>query len=267
MSRNVEVADLFAPLIARFQDDLRKEAWGIVAEIIRAERERRTAVLTTLDQAFEAALAKTRSGSTASRARVARTKVRPASARADSLEDGDAPAIPPPPRNVPASTTASQWIARENAQHGVAVAPLVEDEERSPADRQQTTVAAIDAIRTPREVPPARATSPDRLARARARRAAAEAAARGEDTASAVEPPDEQEPARAFGTVKRFDAVRGFGFILAPDGGEDFFVHVNNVVGTAHRVLVEGASVSYLPREGQRGRFAVDVRPAEVACE
>jgi len=267
MSRNVEVADLFAPLIARFQDELRAQARTIVVEIIRTEIERRTTVLTTVDQAFEAALAKTRSASTTARARVARTKVGRASGRADSLEDGDASAIPPPPMNVPALMTASQRTPRENAQNGVALAPSLEDEERSPADPQPTTVAAIDAIRAPREAPPVRVMPPDRLARARARRAAAEAATRGEDTASAIELPGAQEPARAFGTVKRFDAVRGFGFILAPDGGEDFFVHVKDVVGAAHWVLVEGASVSYVPRQGQRGRFAVDVRPAAVACE
>ena len=65
----------------------------------------------------------------------------------------------------------------------------------------------------------------------------------------------------ANGTVKWFNAQKGYGFIEQADGGKDVFVHVNSLaagVGT----LAEGQTVEYQVEEGQKGPQAADVRPA-----
>jgi CspA family cold shock protein len=65
----------------------------------------------------------------------------------------------------------------------------------------------------------------------------------------------------AKGTVKWFNAQKGYGFIEQADGGKDVFVHVNSLaagVGT----LSEGQTVEYQVEEGQKGPQAADVRPA-----
>jgi CspA family cold shock protein len=49
----------------------------------------------------------------------------------------------------------------------------------------------------------------------------------------------------ATGTVKWFNAHRGFGFILPDTGGEDVFVHVSAVERAGLRDLQEGQKVTY----------------------
>jgi len=57
------------------------------------------------------------------------------------------------------------------------------------------------------------------------------------------------------GTVKFFDAVRGFGFIQPTNGGADVFVHVSAVERAGMRSIVEGQKLSYDvvmdPRKGK----------------
>jgi cold shock protein len=60
------------------------------------------------------------------------------------------------------------------------------------------------------------------------------------------------------GTVIRFDDVRGYGFIAPHDGGEDVFVHVNDLAESG-RVAV-GTRVAFRVAEGDRGLKAYDVR-------
>jgi len=264
MSRKLGASGPFAPLIARLTDDLRTQAWAIMAEIIGLEIERRAAVLVTLDQAFDAVMAKARTSLTKSSESVLRAKAPRAMANAAASDGGEAHAIEPRVEDdsvvvvarsaAPArgSTAVNSASANERAQRGVA--------EVASRDEDEGSAAIDDPIPPPPEEAP-RTTASERLARARARRAAAAAAARSEGEATVIGPRPEQATARAIGTVKRFDAVRGFGFIFAPDGGEDVFVHIKDFVGNASQTLVEGATVSYVPRRGQRGRFAVDVRP------
>jgi CspA family cold shock protein len=65
----------------------------------------------------------------------------------------------------------------------------------------------------------------------------------------------------AKGTVKWFNAQKGYGFIEQADGGKDVFVHVNSLAaGVA--TLSEGQTVEYRVEEGQKGPQAADVRPA-----
>ena len=48
-----------------------------------------------------------------------------------------------------------------------------------------------------------------------------------------------------MGTVKWFNATKGFGFIQPDDGGNDVFVHISAVEHSGMRGLAEGQKVSY----------------------
>ena len=47
------------------------------------------------------------------------------------------------------------------------------------------------------------------------------------------------------GTVKWFNAEKGYGFISNDEGGDDVFVHFSAIQGTGYRSLNEGQKVSY----------------------
>jgi len=49
----------------------------------------------------------------------------------------------------------------------------------------------------------------------------------------------------AIGTVKWFNATKGYGFIMPQDGGKDVFVHITAVQAAGLRGLNEGQRVSY----------------------
>ena len=65
----------------------------------------------------------------------------------------------------------------------------------------------------------------------------------------------------ATGRVIRFDEVRGYGFIAPDGGGEDVFVHVNDLEDDKH-ALVPGALVEFEVSAGERGLKASSVRLA-----
>jgi CspA family cold shock protein len=62
------------------------------------------------------------------------------------------------------------------------------------------------------------------------------------------------------GTIKFFNAQKGFGFITPDNGGKDLFVHTTNVLGDA-RSLREGQKVSYVEKPGRKGPEATEVSP------
>ena len=63
------------------------------------------------------------------------------------------------------------------------------------------------------------------------------------------------------GTVRWFDAERGFGFLAPEDGSADLFVHVSEIVGDGGtRLLREGQAVEFEVGEGERGLQARGVR-------
>ena len=68
----------------------------------------------------------------------------------------------------------------------------------------------------------------------------------------------------AIGTVKWFNATKGFGFIVPDDGGKDVFVHISAVERSDLGSLGEGQKVGYeLERDRKSGReSAVSLRSA-----
>jgi CspA family cold shock protein len=65
---------------------------------------------------------------------------------------------------------------------------------------------------------------------------------------------------RVTGTVKWFNAAKGFGFIQQ-DEGEDVFVHYSAIVGDGYKSLEEGQRVEFVVVQGQKGPQAQDVTP------
>ncbi len=63
------------------------------------------------------------------------------------------------------------------------------------------------------------------------------------------------------GTVKWFNASKGFGFI-SPESGEDVFVHYSAIKGEGYRNLEEGQPVEFEVTKGPKGLQATEVRPA-----
>ncbi|MEU9484787.1 cold shock domain-containing protein [Streptomyces decoyicus] len=66
----------------------------------------------------------------------------------------------------------------------------------------------------------------------------------------------------ATGTVVRFDEVRGYGFIAPDGGGEDVFVHVNDLCDEKH-LFRSGLRVAYTAEAGDRGLKAGEVQLLE----
>jgi CspA family cold shock protein len=64
----------------------------------------------------------------------------------------------------------------------------------------------------------------------------------------------------ANGTVKWFNAEKGFGFITA-DGGQDVFVHYSAIDMNGYKVLEEGQKVAFEVGSGAKGPQAEAVRP------
>ena len=63
------------------------------------------------------------------------------------------------------------------------------------------------------------------------------------------------------GTVKFFNAEKGYGFISRSDG-DDVFVHFSNIQGEGYRTLDAGQQVEFEIGPGRKGDEALNVRPA-----
>ena len=66
----------------------------------------------------------------------------------------------------------------------------------------------------------------------------------------------------AQGTVKWFNAEKGFGFIAQDGGGADVFAHYSNIATQGFRELQEGQKVSFDIGQGQKGPTAENIVPA-----
>jgi CspA family cold shock protein len=62
------------------------------------------------------------------------------------------------------------------------------------------------------------------------------------------------------GTVKWFNADKGYGFI-SPESGEDVFVHFSAIQAGGYRSLDEGQAVEFDITQGPKGAQAANVRP------
>jgi CspA family cold shock protein len=63
----------------------------------------------------------------------------------------------------------------------------------------------------------------------------------------------------ATGTVKWFNAQKGYGFIQSDDGGADIFVHISAVERAGLRGLAEGQKVSYeIEQDRRTGKSSAD---------
>jgi cold shock protein len=63
----------------------------------------------------------------------------------------------------------------------------------------------------------------------------------------------------ATGTVKFFNAEKGYGFI-SPESGDDVFVHYSNIQGNGYRSLEDGQRVEFDVAPGRKGDEAQNVR-------
>ncbi|WP_293771908.1 cold-shock protein [uncultured Corynebacterium sp.] len=63
----------------------------------------------------------------------------------------------------------------------------------------------------------------------------------------------------AQGTVKWFNAEKGYGFITPDDGSADVFVHYSEIQGKGFRTLEENQAVSFEVGEGAKGPQAQNV--------
>jgi CspA family cold shock protein len=64
----------------------------------------------------------------------------------------------------------------------------------------------------------------------------------------------------ATGTVKFFNAEKGFGFI-SREQGDDVFVHFSAIQGTGYKTLEDGQRVEFDVGPGRKGEEAQNVRP------
>jgi cold shock protein len=62
----------------------------------------------------------------------------------------------------------------------------------------------------------------------------------------------------AMGTVKWFNATKGYGFIKPDGGGQDVFVHISAVEKAGYSGLAEGATISYELVTGRAGKVSAE---------
>lgn len=68
---------------------------------------------------------------------------------------------------------------------------------------------------------------------------------------------------RFIGTVKWFNATKGFGFIGREEGDPDVFVHFSELQMDGYKRLNEGQKVEFSIEEGPRGPQAIQVKVIE----
>ncbi len=67
------------------------------------------------------------------------------------------------------------------------------------------------------------------------------------------------------GTVKWFNNAKGYGFILADEGGEDLFAHYSAIAMEGYKTLKAGQAVSFDITKGDKGLHAVSIRVPDEA--
>lgn len=62
------------------------------------------------------------------------------------------------------------------------------------------------------------------------------------------------------GSVKWFNAEKGYGFITPANGGKDLFAHASEIQGEGRKNLTEGQEVEFTVTQGQKGPQASNIR-------
>lgn len=70
---------------------------------------------------------------------------------------------------------------------------------------------------------------------------------------------EDDETQRVLGRVKWFDPVKGFGFVIADDGGADILLHANVLRNFGQSSVADGARVELSVQSTERGMQAVEV--------
>ncbi len=65
---------------------------------------------------------------------------------------------------------------------------------------------------------------------------------------------------KVTGTVKWFNADKGYGFLTQDNGGKDVFVHFRAIMSYGYKTLPEGQRVEFEVEEGQKGLQAANVQ-------
>lgn len=65
----------------------------------------------------------------------------------------------------------------------------------------------------------------------------------------------------ATGTIKWFNAEKGYGFIAPDDGSADVFAHYSAIETSGYRTLDENQKVEYETTQGPKGPQAENIRP------
>ena len=66
------------------------------------------------------------------------------------------------------------------------------------------------------------------------------------------------------GTVKRFNKIKGYGFIAPDNGQTEVFVHFSQVEMAGYKELKEGQRISFTLMQGEKGDYATNVTLIEV---
>ncbi|MBK5934960.1 cold-shock protein [Rhodovulum imhoffii] len=70
---------------------------------------------------------------------------------------------------------------------------------------------------------------------------------------------DDKECRDVYGRVKWFDPGKGFGFVVADEGGQDILLHANVLRNFGQSSVVEGAGVRVRVQSTQRGQQAIEI--------
>src|SRR5262245_40656851 len=89
----------------------------------------------------------------------------------------------------------------------------------------------------------------------------ARAAGRQEALPAKRDPSRSKDRIMAVGTVKWFNAEKGFGFITPDAGGADVFAHFSAIAASGYRTLDENQRVEFEIAQGQKGPQAANIRP------
>ena len=64
----------------------------------------------------------------------------------------------------------------------------------------------------------------------------------------------------SMGTVKRFNKIKGYGFIAPDEGDNEIFVHYSELQVSGYKELKEGQRISYVLEKGEKGEYATKVQ-------